>query len=308
MPAIRIRPTESKMSDQAQEDLQFVMSSFGKVVRVQAIGGGCISDAMRVDVVDSAAKEKTFFVKANGLHFLDNFQCEAAGLRALDATKTIRVPSVIDVSASRGKAWLVLEFIAQGNRDKQYFRRFGDQLARMHQASVGDAFGWEADNYLGAAKQPNQSVDSWDAFFAQNRIGYQLRWAIDQGIADSELKSDCQRIITAMPELLRGREQQTVLLHGDLWSGNYLCDESGQSVLIDPAVYRGCREAEFGMLKLFGGCPQEFYDAYQEAWPLPSGWQRRVNVYVLYHLLNHLNLFGTGYASQCGSMAKQILK
>ena len=110
-----------------------------------------------------------------------------------------------------------------------------------------------------------------------------------------------------MEQLLAGSESSTSLLQGDLWSGNYLCDNAGTAVLIDPAVYYGNREAEFGMLRLFGSCPGRFYDAYQEAFPLAGGWQQRVNVYVLYHLLNHLNLFGRGYHSQCCETAAEIL-
>ena len=111
-----------------------------------------------------------------------------------------------------------------------------------------------------------------------------------------------------MPELLQGRDDETSLLHGDLWSGNYLCDERGEPVVIDPAVYRGCREAEFGMIRLFGACPPTFERAYCDTFPLPDGWHRRVSVYVLYHLLNHLNLFGSGYLGQCHQVTDEILR
>jgi fructosamine-3-kinase len=122
------------------------------------------------------------------------------------------------------------------------------------------------------------------------------------------LQRDCEQIIDLMDDLLEGREDQTSLLHGDLWSGNYLCDREGDAVIIDPAIYYGCREAEFGMLRLFGSCPGDFYESYLDTFPLPAGWQRRVSVYVLYHLLNHLNLFGTGYRSQCQRLAAEILR
>jgi fructosamine-3-kinase len=111
-----------------------------------------------------------------------------------------------------------------------------------------------------------------------------------------------------MDQLLAGRDPQTSLLHGDLWSGNYLCDCEDRPVVIDPAVYYGCREAEFGMLRLFGSCPDDFYESYMETFPLPGGWQHRVSVYVLYHLLNHLNLFGSGYHDQCKRLAAEILR
>ena len=110
-----------------------------------------------------------------------------------------------------------------------------------------------------------------------------------------------------MDDLLAGRDDQTSLIHGDLWSGNYLCDSEGGPVIIDPAVYYGCREAEFGMLKLFGSCPNEFYEAYDDVFPRRDGCQRRTDVYVLYHLLNHLNLFGRGYLDHCRQVAAEVL-
>ena len=182
------------------------------------------------------------------------------------------------------------------------------QLAKLHRQSRGHEIGWHRDNFLGAAPQPNARCDRWAEFVALHRMGHQLRWAINQGHSDELLTRDVNVIIQRMDDLLDGRADETSLLHGDLWSGNYLCDDMGRPVIIDPAVYRGCREAEFGMLKLFGSCPPEFYHAYQTAWPMPEGWERRTDIYVLYHLLNHLNLFGSGYLSQCRSLASSILR
>ena len=139
-------------------------------------------------------------------------------------------------------------------------------------------------------------------------MGYQLRWGVDRGGIDGGLRRSLEELIAKLPEILEGRDDETSLLHGDLWSGNYLAAEDGRPVIIDPAIYHGCREAEFGMLRLFGGCPETFYEAYRAAWPLPDGWQRRTNVYVLYHLLNHLNLFGGGYAGSCRETAAEILR
>jgi fructosamine-3-kinase len=181
-------------------------------------------------------------------------------------------------------------------------------LASLHRSTQGQQIGLEINNFLGAAPQINTPANCWSRFVAEYRLGFQLRWAADQGLDDAALRRDVELILRQLDQLLSGSESTTSLLHGDLWSGNYLGDSSGAPVLIDPAVYYGNREAEFGMLKLFGACPRRFYEAYHEAFSFADGWQRRINVYVLYHLLNHLNLFGRGYLAQCVDVAGQILR
>ena len=254
------------------------------------------------------ARESHLFVKQNDESFLDNFRCESDGLLQLAATQAIGVPTPVAVGVASGSAWLITEWIEPGTRGRDFFVRFGRDLAALHRSSLGEDIGLAQDNYLGSAPQRNGRCDDWVEFVADRRIGEQIRWAQRQGLASSSLRRDCDKIISEMDDLLQGRDPQTSLLHGDLWSGNYLCGADGQPVIIDPAIYRGCREAEFGMLRLFGSCPAGFYDAYEEAFPLPDGCQRRVSVYVLYHLLNHLNLFGSGYLGQSESVAKQILR
>jgi fructosamine-3-kinase len=220
----------------------------------------------------------------------------------------IGVPKPIAVGHVGNAAWLVTEWVEQGSAGKGFYQRFGRALAGLHRCTLGDHIGLDHENFLGSARQINTPRDTWNEFVAAHRIGFQTRWAIDQGLAGAALQRDCEQIIDLMDDLLEGREDQTSLLHGDLWSGNYLCDREGDAVIIDPAIYYGCREAEFGMLRLFGSCPGDFYESYLDTFPLPAGWQRRVSVYVLYHLLNHLNLFGTGYRSQCQRLAAEILR
>lgn len=286
-----------------QELVPFVAS----VEAVQAVGGGCISDAKCVSIVDDCGNSRTLFVKSNDASFLDNFRCEWDGLVRLGQPNVIGVPMPIAVGIVDEHAYLVTDWIDQRQTGSDFFAQFGKRLADLHRATHGNQIGLDRDNYLGAAKQVNSPTKTWCEFVAVNRIEFQLRWAIDHGLADSKLQQDCQRIIRSINKLLEGREESTSLLHGDLWSGNYLCQSDGRPVIIDPAVSYGCREAEFGMLKLFGCCPESFYEAYTGRFPLPSGWQRRVGVYVLYHLLNHLNLFGSGYHSQCRQVAAEIL-
>jgi fructosamine-3-kinase len=293
---------------QLQQALAELLHSPLAVLQEQGVSGGCISDARRVRVRTDDGRECDYFVKSNGVSFLDNFHAEWDGLDRLAGADAIAVPRPIAVGSSGGRAWLVLEWVDQGSASTDYFETFGRQLARLHQVTEGNEIGLPRNNFLGSATQINTPCDRWPEFVAQHRIGYQLRWATDQGLADSQLQRDVAEIVERMDELLAGSEPSTALLHGDLWSGNYLCGADGQPVLIDPAVYYGNREAEFGMLKLFGSCPPRFYDAYDETFPFAQGWGRRVNVYVLYHLLNHLNLFGRGYHHQCCSVAAEILR
>ena len=289
-----------------QTAIQTLLDVNAKVVSCSSVGGGCISAAFKVTVV--RRQDCALFVKCNEGTFLRNFQCEQEALAELGAVGAIEVPKPLASGLVGNKAWFVASWIDQSPITQDFFETFGRQLARLHRSSNGPEIGWPRDNYLGAAHQPNASCDSWSDFVSEHRIGYQLRWAITQGYDDRGLREGCESIMQNMSDLLAGRDDNASLLHGDLWSGNYLCGSNGEPVIIDPAVYRGCREAEFGMLKLFGGCPVTFYQAYQQENPMPDGWERRVRIYVLYHLLNHLNLFGSGYLNQCRTLASEILR
>ena len=278
------------------------------VTDVSRVGGGCISEAFRVTIDEENKPKRQVFVKRNDASFLDNFDCETLGLQELAEANTIRVPDVLAFGRVGEQAWLVTEWVEPSSRPPDFFDSFGRQLAELHRTTTGSEIGWQRDNYLGAARQVNTAATTWEQFVAEHRLGYQIRWATEQKQADTRLRRDVEAIIDRIADLLQGRVDETSLLHGDLWSGNYLCDLSGHPVLIDPAVYRGCREAEFGMIRLFGSCPPAFDEAYQQTFPLPDGCWRRVSVYVLYHLLNHLNLFGQGYLSQCHAAAAEILR
>ncbi|EMI56968.1 fructosamine kinase family protein [Rhodopirellula sallentina] len=281
-------------------------------VERRSVGGGCISQAERVTIEcsDAEPNRRTIFWKSNSADFLDNFRCEADGLRSLAKTDSLRTPRVLGVGEASGRSHLLLEAIERARGGVEY-RRFGDALAEHHRSTEGSEIGWITDNYLGASPQRNQwdkGSGTWPDFVVQRRIEPQVRMAADRDLLDPRLKSYLKDIIRNMESLLSGRENRTSLLHGDLWSGNFWSDPSGAPVWIDPAVYRGCREAEFGMVELFGGCSRPFYEAYQSRWSMPDGWKRRVEVYVLYHLLNHLNLFGVSYQQSCRDRATSILR
>ncbi|WP_162006732.1 fructosamine kinase family protein [Roseimaritima sediminicola] len=273
----------------------------------QPVSGGCISDTAAWQL-DNGGR---VFVKADRGDRLAMLRGEAEGLAALAATETIRVPELLAVGLDEEnqRAFLVCEFIdvrpAGGGDD--FFRRFGRRLADLHRARCDEpTFGWSADNHLGGTPQKNSPSGDWPTFFRDQRLEPQLRMAAERRLASPRLEASLERILADVPSLLEGCSDRPALIHGDLWSGNYLQDEAGEPVLVDPAIYRADREAEFGMLRLFGGCGESFYQAYDEAFPLAGRWQQRTDLYQLYHLLNHLNLFGGSYAQQCEQLAERI--
>jgi fructosamine-3-kinase len=225
--------------------------------------------------------------------------CEADGLQALAATSTVRVPRVVANGVVGDDAWLVLEWLAISGG--QPTRALGSSLARLHRAPTpagprGERFGWHRDNWLGATAQANAWCDDWCTFFGERRLVPQLALAAKNGFA--AIAREGGRLLDALPPLLAGHASAPSLLHGDLWAGNAATLESGDGVVFDPAVYVGDREADFAMTELFGGFGVEFRRAYEEAWRLDEGYARRRELYNLYHLLNHLNLFGEAYAAR----------
>ena len=185
----------------------------------------------------------------------------------------------------------------------------GFQFAKLHYFS-GEKFGFPEDNYLGDSPQSNSPSKNgsinWPTFYVENRLQFQAALAVKNGYMTPELQNLLELLYNKIPELLSGTEDKPSLLHGDLWSGNYLIDKNGRSWLIDPAVYYGHREADLAMTSLFGGFSKTFYSAYESAFPLAPGYAEREPLYQLYHLLNHLNLFGTGYYRQVISILKRF--
>jgi fructosamine-3-kinase len=222
------------------------------------------------------------FLKEGAPSRADAFAAEADGLEAL--RPHIRVPQVLDRGIRSGKAFILLEHLdLQRSGD---FAQLGRMLAALHR-QTGPRFGWGRDNYLGLSPQQNGWRGDWAEFWRETRLRPQLDWATSKGFA------------LEMPhlKLLEGHQPQPSLLHGDLWSGNAGFTAEGP-VVFDPAVYYGDREADLAMTELFGGFPREFYQAYNESFPLAPGYEQRKHLYNLYHLLNHLNIFGGGYLSQ----------
>lgn len=273
------------------------------VVDGRPVGGGSIASASRLQLDDG----RRVFLKVL-THQAGDFSEEAAGLSRLRAVGALRVPEVLAHGSEGGTRFLLLEWIASGRSAKDYSQALGRGLAQLHRDSASDRCGLEHDNHIGATPQPNHWGDDWIAFWRERRLGYQLALAQRKGVADGRLTSAVQAVIDAAADIAAPTADEPMsLLHGDLWSGNVMTDEGGSPVLIDPAIYFGHREAELGMTRLFGGFGENFYRAYDAAWPLAAGWRERLPLYALYHALNHLNLFGGGYYDASLGQAERAL-
>ena len=251
------------------------------------VSGGCINEACRVRVGD-----RDVFVKFNHQSPPGMFAAEAAGLDTLRAANALRVPAPLCWGES--PAFLAMEYVASGRGDVG--EALGRGLAALHR-SGGGAYGFGSDNFIGSLPQDNSPHDDWPTFFAQRRLRPQLELAARTAALGRDDVRAVEALIARLPNLLPGRPAPA-LLHGDLWSGNYMVALDGAPVLIDPAVYRGDREAELSFTELFGGFGRSFYAAYNEAWPLDPGYGERRDLYNAYPLLVHVNLFGGGYRGQ----------
>jgi protein-ribulosamine 3-kinase len=263
----------------------------------QAVTGGCIHACYRL--TSGAAQ---LFVKLNAARFADAFAAEADGLEALRAAG-LRAPEPLAHGASGGRAFLALEWLEL--RDRGDFAALGRALAELHRRT-GASFGWRRDNYIGATPQDNGELSDWIEFWRVRRLAPQLALAEVHGHG-AALLNDLALLMEKLPALFADYMPLASLLHGDLWRGNggFLAD--GSPVVFDPAVYRGDRETDLAMTELFGGFPPDFYAAYREAWPLEPGYATRKHLYNLYHLLNHLNLFGGGYLGQVRAVLGLLL-
>ncbi len=264
----------------------------------QSIGGGCINAAALL--TDGA---RSYFVKSNHASRLDLFEAEADGLSALGAAGAIRVPEPLCWGCAGAASYLVLERLDLAGGPGRG-REAGRALAGLHRAG-GPGFGWHRDNYIGSTPQPNTQTADWTAFWREHRLGHQFELAARNGYG-RDLQPQGDRLLAGLDALLAHRPVPS-LLHGDLWAGNLAYLGDGTPVIFDPAVYLGDREADLAMTELFGGFGQDFYAAYRETWPIDPGYGVRKGLYNLYHVLNHLNLFGSGYLGQARSMIGRLL-
>lgn len=226
---------------------------------------------------------------------------------ALAQAEGPRVPRVLAFLEEGSDQLLLMEYIEPGSRGGDFHVRFGRALARLHRTNRNDRCGFYRDNHIGSTPQRNTWSSDWFRFFGEHRLLYQVNLARERGLADQQMMRRTENLVKQLPELLPGLDDnRPSLLHGDLWGGNYLVDRYGDPVLVDPAAYYGHREADLAMTGLFGGFSPAFYRAYQEEWPLEPGFDRRRDLYNLYHLLNHLNLFGSGYLAGCQAILRRF--
>jgi len=278
-----------------------VAAATGKPFKINqraSVGGGCINSAYRIE-----DGETGYFVKLNSADKAEMFGAEAAGLQEIARSHTLRVPRPICHGANDTASWLVLEYIALARGGDMH--ALGGGLAAMHRLT-SSAFGWRRDNTIGATPQINCRSGDWIEFLREHRLGYQLRLAAEKGYRGG-LQKNGARLLDKIPAFFSGYRPLPALLHGDLWSGNVGFDETGKPVIFDPAVYYGDREADVAMTELFGGFSGDFYTAYRDAYPLDAGYAMRKHLYNLYHVLNHLNLFGGDYVAQAERLIARLL-
>jgi protein-ribulosamine 3-kinase len=268
-------------------------------LQLQHVGGGSINQTFRI-----ATGQDTFFCKVNSAtKFPHLFEKEAKGLQLLRQYSTLRVPEVIGHFCAEGQQVLLLEWIQSGPRTSRFWKSFGSGLAALHHVSQA-AHGLDQNNYMGSVEQANEQDLDWCRFFIHQRLQPLVQQCTHRKLLNPKHQQLFERLYHRLPDLFA--TEPPALLHGDLWSGNYMCDDASGAVLIDPAVYYGHRSMDLGMTTLFGGFDALFYQSYHYHYPLPSNYTEQWQVCNLYPLLIHLRLFGSSYLSQIESTLKEF--
>jgi len=269
-----------------------------ELIQERPLGGGCINEAKCLQTTSG-----TWFVKLNSAAFAEIFAVEAEALKELEQTQTIRVPQPITHGVSQGNAFLVLEYIEFSSPKPGSHAKAGQQLADLHKHTA-EQYGWKHQNVIGSTPQKNPLSDSWPEFYRDHRLGYQFDLAQRSG----KTFAGQEELLEQIREFFTDYTPEPSLLHGDLWGGNMNFDTEGNPVIFDPATYYGDRETDIAFTEMFGGFRKEFYEAYNQAWPLHPGYKIRKDLYNLYHYLNHHNLFGGGYAVTAQSLIDRLLR
>lgn len=288
------------MNDKLKQTVEGVLSNLlGKTVSIKRMadaGGDCTNEVTGLEV---STGEK-FFVKSNATAPADFFECEAEGLRAIRQSATLGAPEPLYVGGPEQDGdpdlpqFIVLEHIESSEAPKGFAESFARGLAEMHRRT-SKLFGLQIDNYLDRLPQDNEPCDTWLEFFAERRLGVQFDYLDRQGYATAEFRTKFDLLRNKLDSLVGSHATEPSLVHGDLWSGNFICAPSGEAILIDPALYYGDREVDLATTELFGRFDSKFYAAYREAFPLEPGYEVRRDLYNLYHLMNHLNMSGLSF-------------
>ena len=274
-----------------------------RVVGRQGTSGGCINETACLRL----SNNEQLFLKVNSARFRGMFLAEAKGLLALDQEGGPRVPSPLACHEGENEQFILLSYIPSGRPNHHHYRDFGHAFATLHQKRSSEVFGFHHDNYIGSTPQRNANCDRWIPFFRDHRLGFQIDLAARKGLASGALVKKVERLMSKLEGLIDEPTHPSIL-HGDLWTGNAMADEDGNAVIFDPAAYYGHYEADLAMTELFGRFPPDFYAAYREVLPLDGEYRSsRMTIYNLYHILNHLNIFGPSYAGQAMSMVSRFV-
>ncbi len=277
-----------------QHVLQFLKGETNQsvaIISTKPLSGGSINNAFEIET-----SVGNFFLKYNmASKFPQMFQKEAKGLECLRNTAAIDVPEILKTGETGGLAYLLLSYVKSSPASTDFWKIFGKQLAALH-GNYASKFGLDHDNYMGSLTQSNRFHEKWDDFFVHERLVPQVKIARDSGEIGKTMVAAFERLYTKLNEICPPAKPS--LVHGDLWSGNFMVNGQGKPCLIDPAVYYGHPEVDIAMSTLFGGFDQTFYEVYNEFNPLEKGWRNRLDIYNLYPLLVHVNLFGGGYVHQ----------
>lgn len=269
-----------------------------QINRAERIQGGDINETFLLDTT-----EGRFFLKMNDARkYPDMFERELRGLEDLREANVISVPRPLCYGAAGNRAFLLLEFLEKGTAAPDFWESFAASVSRLHD-HTRPYFGLNAANYIGSIKQYNTPYTSWSVFYAFNRLMPLAKMAFDNYRIDRHVLQQLENLCRRLPQLFP--EEPPALLHGDLWSGNFLVGDNGKAVIFDPAVYYGHREMDLAMTRLFGGFDTRFYYTYQAIRPLEPGWQQRLGLCQLYPLLVHLNLFGGNYYNDVKDVLQQ---
>jgi len=261
-------------------------------VSFNEVGGGSINDCYRINI----RNDRYCFCKVNSAtKFPHLFSKEKKGLEFITSKRVIKTPVIIDCFTAMDKQVLIMEWIESAGKNESFWKLFGEQLAAMHHVHH-DQFGWIEDNYMGSVPQQNTWKHSWCEFFIEHRLQPLVTQCSNAHLLSSENRLSFEKLYSKLPVIFN--EEKPSLVHGDLWSGNYMCDEKQLPVLIDPAVYFGHRSIDLGMTTLFGGFDKVFYESYNYHYSFPPNYREQWSVANLYPLLIHLILFGRSYLHQ----------
>lgn len=284
---------EDAISAQSDQEAQFAESKY--------VYGGCINDSRIVRLKDG----RQFFIKTHpkASAFSDLFKTEYKALQLLAEPNVIHVPKPIAYDDD----FIVMDVFKEGAKANDWQEQMGRRLAELHKATQKSQYGFEENNYIGTTKQINHWSDSWLHFWREQRLAHQLKLFAEKTQQNDPLLKAGEQLLNKLDSLIGKITEPAVLLHGDLWSGNTAANEKGEPIIFDPASYYGHREAEIGMMRMFGGFAARCEAAYAEIWPLQQGSEQRISLYRLYHELNHLNLFGSGYYQSCLTTVKALI-